>query len=653
MKNYKKILSIALAGSMLMSFTACRDEWSDVNLQESTIDKATPVQLLATAEMAIYPFGYGTWFSGAPSYLKLSQMGGFTGSYTDGNILTSAAGQDCVVRVLKYVSALDNELGKMAPEEAETYEAYKQAIRVLAIYCGILDSDTRGDIAYNEAGRALHGGTLTPAYDRVEDLYNQWNNELKAAVQVFKNPPVALVQDASQDIAYGGDWSKWAKFASSLRVKLATRIIHRDLAKAKSIVAEAVADGVMTTASDDMMYFKSERRADQMVADIDAGELAFGTGNGTISYWGGAASQKVLNFMVNNRDPRARFFFMKNDWSAKILNYYLQNGHKDIVPSFILERAEIVPDGNKFKFIKWKDEFGGDLWARYIGLPDEYDAANRRNPEWDAYFKYSQYPEDRGSAIKVDGSQYAWRPYSIMCENMLMTNANYTAPRCPGENASKSDYDTDVPRYDLYMSSAEVNFYLAEFATYGGVAGLGSAADYFKKAVQQSVEVWDKMANLNHIPYYHETYGYSSDDVSIALQPSEITALLARPDYQLTGNKADDLEKIFLNMELHFMYVPVDHFVTARRSGIPKFGSNLIARVDYTANTFPVDILGRRPNFGAISPTDQMKEILTEAYSRQGFTVNVTDLRTGLLNTERVWQDVGAPQWGAGPNVGI
>lgn len=640
MKNINKFLSYGIIGCAAISITGCRDDWKGMNVDEPTIATATPVQLLSTAQQKASPFYYTQRFYGWPSYLRLSQMAGFTGSYTEGNVLANPGTSDCVVDVLKYVSAMDYELGLMDPEEAAKYEAYKQAVNVIAIFCGLQDSDTKGDIPYTEAGRALHGGTLTPKYDVLQDLYTLWNTELKNAVQVFKNPPAAPLQVASADIFFGADWSKWAKFASSLRVKLATRLIHRDLALAKSIVSEAVADGVMSTADDDLLFF----RGDEYYGD--------GGSNTTVSYWGGAASAKVTNFLLKNRDPRLRFLFTKNNWNAKIMNYYLQNGYKDIIPAFIMERAEIAPDGDKFKFVKWKDEFGGNLWARYIGLPDQYDATNERDAVNRSYFHYSNTPKDGGHQITVGSSTYSWRPYSLMNENMMYTNFDYTAPRAPGDEASSSDFNTDYPRHDLWMSSAEINFYLAEFAIYG-TNGLGNASDYFKKAVEQSVKVWDKMADKNHIPYYHETYGYSPDDVSIALQDGEVNALLARPDYTLTGNKADDLEKIFLNMEIHFLYIPVEHFVTARRSGIPKFGSNLIARVDYSANAIPVTILGRRPNFGDVSDADKMRDNIIEAYNRQGFTFPITDPRTTLTNTERLWQDVGAPQWGAGPNVGI
>lgn len=358
----------------------------------------------------------------------------------------------------------------------------------------------------------------------------------------------------------------------------------------------------------------------------------------------------MLDWQIKNRDPRVRFIYTKNNWHAKMVDWFLKNGHEDRIEPIIRERYEKNAEGG---FGKWKDEFGGDLWARYIGLPDDYEAVNSKDPELFQLFNYSATKEAGGYQLVLPSGNYSPRPYSLMSERMIMGNADYTVPRIPGETAAAADDDEDVPRTDMYLTAAEVNFYLAEFATYGGVAGLGSASDYFKKAVEQSVRTYDKMANVNKIPYYHKTYGYSPDDVSIALQDGEVAHLLSQPDFQLTGNKADDLEKIFLNLEIHFMYMPLEHFATARRSGIPKFNSNLVPRTDYASHGIPANIFQRRCNLGAINPTDQMKDILTEVYNRQGFTPSVEVLKNGQLNSERLWQDVGAPQWGEGPNVGI
>ena len=655
MNKFIKLLSVGCVGAMLVGFSSCRDDWSDQNTSPTQITKATPSTLLCSAEFAFYPFGYGHYFYGVrPTFIN-SQMASFSSGITEETLKNSVPSTSgCMVKALTYVSEMEYTLGQMSAEEAASYDAYLQAVKVIAIYCGIMDSDTSGDVPYTEGGRAYRGGTLTPQYDRVKDLYDLWNAELKNAVQVFKNPPAGQSGSASDDIIYGKDWNKWAKFASSLRVKLATRLLAQNAALAKQIVGEAVADGVITDSADDVLYNKSSARALDFVTGIDAGEIAYGSGNTSYDYHGICGNKKVVDWLRTNKDPRLRFQFEKNNWTGKVIQYYLSNGHKDVMPPVVLERCKI--ENGVFK--GYKEEFGGNLWARYIGVPDMIDpvtGANLHNKENGQYFLYSQGAAEGGNQITVhvgeSDATFSYRPFSYANEKLIRTNEDFTLPRIPGDNAERADYDTDTPRYDMYLSAAEINFYLAEFATYGGVAGLGSAAEYFKKAVEQSVNTWARLASLNKVQYYDQTYGYADEyEANIALQSGEVAALLARPDYQLTGNKSEDLEKIFLNLEIHFMFNTVDHFVTARRSGVPKIGSSILPRTTYTA--VAATVMPRRPDFQKPSDTDQMRDILAEVYSRQGFTLNAAaDFQAGLLNTERLWQDQGAPNWGAGPVV--
>lgn len=656
MNKFVKYLSAGCAAAMVFGLSSCRDKWSEENSNEPQITKASPSQLLCSAEFSFYPFGYGHYFSGIRPTFTNTQMVAFNGGVTEEALKNSVPStSDCMINALKYVSEIEYTLGLMSPEEAASYEAYHQAIKVLAIYTGIMDSDTKGDVPYTEGGRAYRGGTLTPSYDRVKDLYDLWNAELKNAVQVFKNPPAGQSGSNSDDIIYGKDWSKWAKFASSLRVKLATRLLSQNAALAKQIVGEAVADGVITDSADDVFFNKSFERASSSVTGIDAGEIAYGSGNSTFDYFGAVGNKKVVDWMRTNKDPRLRFQFEKNNWTGKVVQYYLSNGHKDVIPPVVLERCNIDADGT---FKGYKAEFGGDLWARYVGVPDMINpvtGANLHNKENGQYFLYSSTAENGGNQITVkigdNDATFSYCPYSPVNEKLIRTNENFTLPRLPGENAERADFETDVPRYDMYLTAAEINFYLAEFATYGGVAGLGSASGYFSKAVEQSVTTWARLADLNKVQYYDQNYGYADQyEANIALQNTEVAALLNRPDYKLTGNKTEDLEKIFLNLEIHFMINMVDHFVTARRSGVPKIGSTILPRTTYAI--LGANIMPRRPDFQKPNDTDQMRDILTEVYSRQGFTLNAaSNFNAGILNTERLWQDVGAPNWGEGPKV--
>ena len=114
MNNYKKIISVAIAGVMLTGFSSCRDDWSAMNNPEDKLTSATPIQLLTTAEYGIYPFGYGIWFNGAPAFMSLTQMSGFSGGYNETRAALQTPGsQSCMIKLLSYNAAMEAELEKL------------------------------------------------------------------------------------------------------------------------------------------------------------------------------------------------------------------------------------------------------------------------------------------------------------------------------------------------------------------------------------------------------------------------------------------------------------------------------------------------------------------------------------------------------------
>ena len=653
MKNCKKFISLALAGCLIApALQSCRDDMAEINDAPKMVGVATPTQLFNAAVWEFDANSYGTWFFLAQGFSYTSQLGIPSGGITATVIKEGAVGQgQASLTLLRYVNAAKYELGNLSAEDQEKNKVVLAALDVLTTYLGIYDTDDSGDIPFTEAAQGQYGGPLTPNYDRTADLYSLWDTTLKNAVSTF----LASTEDptGSFDVIYGKDWKKWAKLANSMRLKLAVRYIHQDLAKAKAIVSEVLASpaGIMDGLADDFAF----KKADQNITSggsIDAGNVPYNTGNGTITYNGQSASKPFVDFMIKNSDPRVRFLFTKNSWNSQIVNYYLKNGHKDQIPSFILANVETeVVDGVE-QFKAWKGtgvyEGKGEPWVRYYGLPTDFNAATSTDPLLKEYYFYSSNKENGGNQITVDGTNYAFRPFSQFNEELVSGRVDFQPPFAPGDNVAVDN--TDVPNFSMYLTTAEVNFYLAEFAIYGGVTGLsGTANDYFKKAVRYSVEAYNNIAAQNKIPYYGTTYSYDANELPIDLQEGEIDALLANPDYQLTGDKDSDLEKIFLNEIIHFAYQPLDEFVTARRSGVPKFNSNILKRVDYAADDMAADWYPRRTIINNPSPTDKMAEIITASMKAQGFTGNTTSNKE--LNKERVWQDEGAPQYGEGPNV--
>lgn len=626
MKKYKFIIpSLLLAGAMLTT-TGCQDDFAETNSMKDAVNTGEPAYLFAQAVLDFEPSNYQYWFFNAADFYNCTQMSVPTGSVTESVIEGSAQQGYKSIDVLKYLNSLKYERSLMAADVSAKYENVEAALNVLTIYMGIFDTDFCGDIPYTEAGMGHLGGTLKPKYDRVEDLYTLWLTQLDAAITSFTTA-TGQYNLGNQDVIYNGDWKKWAKLANSVKLKIAARLISQKFDLAKQIASEVVAEpcGVIDGTADDMLFHK---------ADTHTGnnDYVYHWNNGVLA--SSASSKNVVDFLIKNQDPRVRFFYTKNSWNSKIVDIFLAANRKSDIPSYILANMETKLVDGKEVFDKWIGI--GEPWVRYYGLPDSFDAQKDASHFGD-WFDYS-------NRCRYDES-HIYRPYSMFQEEMLRGRIDFTLPVAPKGPVIEDKNDNSW--YGSYLSTAEVNLYLAEFALYGA-PGLQSASVYFAKAVEHSVKEYDRLASLNKIPYYGTNYGYDPNEKAIDLKDGEVATLLAQADYKLTGNKANDLEKVYLQQMLHFTFQPIEQFVTGRRSGCPKFGSSLIARKDYTDNQMPANYYPRRTFLSPPLETDLMYQIKVGAYKSQGFS---TTPGKGVLNNERVWQDINAPQWGAGPIV--
>ena len=641
--KFKSFVSVALVGGMLLSTTGCKDEFTEINESKTSVVVASPAQLFTQVCWEFQATPYMLWFAQAPKFYYAAQMSVGTGSMDQEALEGGAERQGFQsITLLDYKYALEKELGAMNEEEAAKYKNTQAAIDVLIAYLGLFDTDDAGDMPFTEAAQARYGGTLTPKYDRVKDLYDLWLTTLDTAISTFTTSTDQF-DLGKQDLIYNGDWSKWAKLANSLKLKIAARLIHQDFSRAKSIASAVVSAscGVMNGEADDFFFHKADENVSGGNTDggLDKGDIAFNTSNTTVSYAGMSATQEMVDFLLKNADPRVRFIYTKNSWNSKVVAWFLENGKKDVIPSFILENVETQTLAGVETFKAWKGM--GEPWVRYYGLPTAY-AADQQTDANNNYIYGEWYHYDLAQQ-GLPGSK-TFRPYSTFSEEMVQGRVDFTIPTAPN-GPTITDTDNN-PWYGMYLTTAEVNLYLAEFATYGAING--NANEYFQKGVKASVEAYDRLAGSNKIPYYGKTYDYDPNEKVIDLQEGEIEAMLAHEDYQLTGDVDADLEKIFLQQLIHFTYQPKDLYVTARRSGVPMFNSTLYPRRDYSANGHPASSIARRSSLGTPQPTDLMYNILNEAYQAQGFTSTTLGSE---LNSQRVWQDQGAPQWGAGPNV--
>ena len=646
-KNIFIIVSIALSS---LFFVGCSKDFAELNKSKTAVTTPDASRLFYEAVVKFEPQGYLEWYYNAPMMYTWSQWGVPTGGYTASFTTTTETGDkgSKAMDVLRYVNEIKDYIDHLESDDDKALNlSYYYATRVLAIYLGIFDSDLYGSRAYSEAATYKFGGPLTPKYETQEELFDLWLTQLDECIAGFTADNAVMT--GSQDVIYGGNLKNWAKFANSLKLRIAVRLLSQNKSKAQSI-ASAVASaacGYIATEDDAVLFNKATVSNDK--------DIVYHWNNGFMT--GIGANANVVDFMVDNLDPRVRFFYTKNQWSSNIIQAYYDRGKA--IPAFIEEDVEFsVGEDGKKKFEGFKAP--GEPWVRYHGLPADFEAGMPKTPNYNEWmFDAGHFPiyKMQDGKERTDG-QKSYRPWSyfnLMLVNGRTYNASSFFATTPDDVHAISSVDREW--YGLYMGAGEVNLYLAEFALYnGGNLGGKSAEDYYKAGVTASVKEYDELCRLNKVMYYGTTYEYDPEEVKIDLvtndkdaSKDEISVMLSHADYQLTGSNAEKLEKVFLQELINFTMNPNESFVTARRSGYPKFGSTLIPRINFSQ--VPVTEIPRRFDTGMPEKTDIMYDILLKAYQDQGFTPTSRGENGATLHNERVWYDKGAPEWGAGSNL--
>ncbi len=175
----------------------------------------------------------------------------------------------------------------------------KAMIEVLEVYTWQQLVDTFGDIPYSSA---LQGSAEpTPAYDNDATIYADLLVRINAAITMLD----ASGDDGfiSADVIYGGDVTKWEKFANSLKLKLAMRMADVNTADAQQAAQQAVAAGVLSSNGDNaiIQYEGSTPNTNPLWVDlVQSGRSDF------------VAANTVVDHMNTLSDPRRAVYFDDN-----------------------------------------------------------------------------------------------------------------------------------------------------------------------------------------------------------------------------------------------------------------------------------------------------------------------------------------------------
>ena len=416
---------------------SCQD-LDELNINPNGVDPETADLnlLLATIETSVGQNVVGLGFGNIAGVMQHTQKDGWSGGHNDydwDNQDHSWGGYYGILRNNDefYQKALDGE-----------FKFHQGVALVMKSYTFGLITDLWGDAPYSEALFAEGGAEFfKPVYDSQEDIYAGILADLEAANTLLSQDQNSYANiDPTQDVLYGGNVSKWRKFANSLALRYYMRLSAKDPGTAQEgierIASNPIKYPLITNADDDanIGYIgssPSDSWPTNTVFDIDPSG----------SYMRVKMCATLVEILKNLNDPRLGV------WANKIETPLV------LVPG---SGIDVIVNGERHISQDIVDDYeaawsiGIDYDPEYVGIPPSVFAASQYN-------------------LNPNLDQAVFNPHASQLNDIYKETAGTLLQM-------------------RMMSASEVHFILSEAALKSW--GSGDAETHYNAGVQQSLNAW-------------------------------------------------------------------------------------------------------------------------------------------------------------------
>lgn len=568
MQKYKSYIITAGLIASCYAISSCKKNFAEINTNPSVVTAPDIKFLLTYAEDRIVTYQGTEWV-----WESMEQLFRFTQHMTtDPYEMTSNVNtrySNYYLQVLPNLFEIRRQIAAKA--DKDNYKKMDAVTYILQALHGIKVTDMNGSIPYSQATQGRYEANFNPVYDKQEDLFSNWLQELDNAIAILSDNNLPNQNTyGNSDVFYKSDWIKWVKLANSLKLRIAARLDVANNAKTREIFQQVMQDAIGPIETDD---------AQLSYQNIDY--LPFGS-SGDINYRSTRyATASIMKFLKASNDPRLPIYFEQND---------LHGSYQDTLAKYATSLPSFISPG--------------DPLIRYQGGPADFTT----DPSVATYIKnaFAVGNNDPGNAIST---------YFLISP----INRKFFSPRY---NSTTGDFK------DVIVTAAETCFLIAEFIQKGYAGSVntrGTAEDWYKKGITSSIKTMNDIAVAAG-----STTGFSGTG------DAEITAYLDNTSVKFNG--INDLERIYIQQYLNFYRNANEAFVFIRRTGYPKKVSTYYEREPFN------EPIPRR--FWTTDPGEVNRANWDAAMQEQGFTPNAQDLPT--LNTQRIWYDKTAPNFGEG-----
>lgn len=187
-------------------------------------------------------------------------------------------------------------------DDVNDYSAYKVIAQTMKSFQYQYLVDLYGDVPFSEAG--LRGDNTTPAYDDAETIYKAIIDQLTAtATQALGLAGTIYEDPASADLIFGGDMTKWAQFANTIKLRMLVRLGTSQEAYIKTEIAKIDANGagyITSNVNTNPGYLNVADKQNPFFAAYGADDA----GNLTDANDYTVASDYAIDYLVLNNDAR-------------------------------------------------------------------------------------------------------------------------------------------------------------------------------------------------------------------------------------------------------------------------------------------------------------------------------------------------------------
>ncbi len=329
----KKIVRRLWAGILgVLCVTGCTGGFQDINTDKSGMTEEDmridynylriPMDVAQQGIYFNYDFGKGkNWPYQIMQNLNADMFSGYMMDYkplnggTNNSDYNLQDGWNGTSWLYTYFYTLP-QLKKAEDSTRVNFPALYAVVKILKVETMHRVSDIYGPVIYRTFGQA--DGNYAP--DTQQEVYDQFFTDLDTAIELLSEPYpyVDEVVLKKTDIILDGNFATWAKFANSLRMRLAIRLSTIDPAKAQTEFKEALKSplGIF------------ENSGDIAIVSTDKGYL---NPLGEINrVWGEVQMNASMESILNGYDdPRRSFFF---EPCAVNTTYVDDKGNTVVVP---------------------------------------------------------------------------------------------------------------------------------------------------------------------------------------------------------------------------------------------------------------------------------------------------------------------------------